>query len=166
MNAWLHLVLKAHFDLKNSTYRNTHARVTTRWRLNMLHLSDIAASPLKAISLPGSTPCTRHNPPNTEWCRIKKLFTTHVQHFAILWSSWPRQRCTKPAMRRGGCYRHTDIGHELLIYSYMHRSTQTKRRTAVGWPNPGHWGRQARAIPCGRDGPRTSRYTVDADIRG
>ena len=38
----------------------------------MLYLSDIAVGPLKAINVLGSTPCTRHDGPNTEWCRIKK----------------------------------------------------------------------------------------------
>ena len=41
----------------------------------MLHLSDIAVGPLKAINVLGSTPCTRHDGPNTEWCRIKKTLT-------------------------------------------------------------------------------------------
>ena len=51
------------------------AGVTTRWRLNVLHLSDIAVGPLKAINLPGLTLCNRHNSPNTERCRIKKTLT-------------------------------------------------------------------------------------------
>ena len=41
----------------------------------MLRLSDIAVGPLKAINVLGSTPCTRHDGPNTEWCRIKKTLT-------------------------------------------------------------------------------------------
>ena len=41
----------------------------------MLHLSDIAVGPLKAINVLGSTPCTRHDGPNIEWCRIKKTLT-------------------------------------------------------------------------------------------
>ena len=41
----------------------------------MLHLSDIAVGPLKAINVPGSTLCTRHDGPHTEWCRIKKTLT-------------------------------------------------------------------------------------------
>ena len=40
-----------------------------------MHLSDIAVGPLKAINVLGSTPCTRHDGPNTEWCRIKKTLT-------------------------------------------------------------------------------------------
>ena len=41
----------------------------------MLRLSDIAVGPLKAINVLGSTPCNRHNGPNTEWCRIKNTLT-------------------------------------------------------------------------------------------
>ena len=53
----------------------------------MLHLSDIAVGPLKAINVPGSTPCTRHDGPNIEWCRIKKTLT--MSPFKYIYHSPP-----------------------------------------------------------------------------
>ena len=53
----------------------------------MLHLSDIAVSPLKAINVPGSTLCTRHDGPNIEWCRIKKTLT--MSPFKYIYHSPP-----------------------------------------------------------------------------
>ena len=53
----------------------------------MLHLSDIDVGPLKAINVPGSTLCTRHDGPNIEWCRIKKTLT--LSPFKYIYHSPP-----------------------------------------------------------------------------